>query len=198
MRRRQFVSGFAMATLAIIGKLIRKARPEGVSLHQSDALVEIACPAWCFRSRLVAATYPDYRAILPTSANGAAVDRIEFAAALDRLSAAADYNKDLTPLVALRWGDGELFVELARQPDAGADSMTALTQGGARIALSLPALSALVAEFDSKDLHLEITERTALVIRTEGKLGLLVSCKWNFEDPSHATGAGVEEQQRAA
>jgi DNA polymerase III sliding clamp (beta) subunit (PCNA family) len=36
-------------SIAIMGRLVKKARPERVTLRQSDALVELSCPAFTFR-----------------------------------------------------------------------------------------------------------------------------------------------------
>jgi DNA polymerase III subunit beta len=67
------------ASLAVMGKLIRKARPERVVLRQSGKLIEMACPAFTFTSRLVDAQFPDYQRILPTSGQVAAVAQADLA-----------------------------------------------------------------------------------------------------------------------
>lgn len=53
--------------------------------------------------------------------------------------------------------------------------------------MSLPALVALVAEFDNESLRLEVAEGRALVIRTNSKLGMLSSCRWNFGEAAALT-----------
>jgi DNA polymerase III sliding clamp (beta) subunit (PCNA family) len=145
-------------------------------------------------SRLIDATYPDYRAILPAATEFATVANADLASALDRLAAVA--TDAATPLVALDLCGGQLAVYLARQPLDGTDIIAAKTRGDARIALNLPALSSLVAEFSAERLQLDITDRHILSIQGGDKLGLITECKWQFkEHPSCAAGAGGEADE---
>ena len=177
--------------VTIMARLIRRTRPATVSLRRSDTLFEVIAPAFTFTTRLIDAIFPDYQRVFFASANVATCARSEdLAAALARLSAsAAAAAGAATPLVALTWTGGKpLQIFLPRQPDDGADVLPAETQGDARIALSLPALVALVAEFRAAEsLRLEVEEGRALVIRTNSKLGMLTSCRWNFGEVAALT-----------
>jgi DNA polymerase-3 subunit beta len=88
------------------------------------------------------------------------------------------------PLAALSWvGGGQLHVFLPRQPADAADFIAAEAKGAARIALSLPQLSAMIANFDSNRIHLAADGDGPLVLRGDGeKLGVLMPCRWDFED----------------
>jgi DNA polymerase III subunit beta len=161
-------------------RLIRQTRPKRVTLRRSGTLLEAATPAFACVMRLIDATYPDYQRILPQpSANVATCLRSDLSGALERLATVAA----TMPLVALTWLAGKpLHLFLARQPDAGSDVIAAETQGKALIALALPALASLVAEFDTESLRLEAADDRALVIRADTKLGVLISCRWNFRE----------------
>ena len=175
--------------VTIMARLIRRTRPATVSLRRSDTLFEVIAPAFTFTTRLIGVIFPDYRRVLFAAANVAACARSDLSSALARLSASAVAAAGAaTPLVALTWTGGKpLQIFLPRQPDDGADVLPAETQGDARIALSLPALVALVAEFDNESLRLEVAEGRALVIRTNSKLGMLSSCRWNFGEAAALT-----------
>jgi DNA polymerase-3 subunit beta len=138
--------------VTIMARLIRRTRPDKVSLRRSDTLFEVIAPAFTFTTRLIDATYPDYqRVIFAVSANVAICASADLSSALARLAAVADAGA-ASPLVALQWAGGKpLSIFLPRQPDDGADALPAETTGDARIALSLSALVTLVAEFRSAE-----------------------------------------------
>jgi DNA polymerase III subunit beta len=161
-------------------RLIKQTKPERVTLRRGGTLLEAITPAFTCVMRTIDATYPDYVRILPgPSTNVATCSRSDLSAALERLATAAA----TMPLVALTWLAGKpLHLFLARQPGAGSDVISAETQGKAQIALALPAFAALVAEFDGESLRLEAADDRALIIRAETKLGVLISCRWNFRE----------------
>jgi DNA polymerase-3 subunit beta len=166
--------------VAAMVRLIKATKPEHVTLRRGGTLLEAATPAFSCVMRLIDAAYPDYERILPSpSANFATCLHSDLSAALERLATVAA----TVPLVALTWLAGKpLHLFLARQPDAGSDVICAETQGKAQIALALPALASLVAGFDTESLRLEAADDRALVIRADTKLGVLISCKWNFRE----------------
>jgi DNA polymerase-3 subunit beta len=173
------------SAVAVMARLIRRTKPEQVSLRRAGTLFEIGTEAFAFTTRAVDAIFPDYRRVIPDGPRLAVAtcEAPPLAAALTRLSAIANAGRALN-LVALAWSTGKpLRLFLPRQPDDGADAIAAAgTEGTARIALSLPAFAALVAEFDGL-LRLEVEEGRALVIRDDSyKLGVLTFCRWNFEE----------------
>jgi DNA polymerase-3 subunit beta len=174
----------AVTTLMRLAKLTR---PERVTLRRGGTLLEAATSAFACVMRTIDATYPDYQRILPApSTNAATCLRADLSAALERLATVAAAQ----PLIALTWlADKPLHLFLARQPGAGKDVIPAETQGTAKIALALPALAALVAEFNGESLRLEVEQSRALVIHAGAKLGMLTSCNWNFREEAEALSA---------
>jgi DNA polymerase III subunit beta len=171
-----------IASVAAATKLIKKTGEEHVTLRRGLLLLEISAPGFIMTTRLIDATYPDYRRILPApSANVAILARADLASALARLAAVEAF-----PVVAVCWhGDRSINLVLPRQPGDGFDIVDAETSGVMRMAFSLPALMALVDQFDDDTLRIEATEGGAfgaLVIRTDNKFGMLTSCRWNFEE----------------
>jgi DNA polymerase-3 subunit beta len=165
---------------ATMMRLVKATRPEKLKLRRGGPLLDLVAPDFICTTRLIDTAYPEYESILPApSANVAACTQSDLSAALERLTATAV----ILPLVALRWTEGRpLQLFLPRQPDDGADIVAARTTGFAQIALSLPALADLVAEFGSEELRLEVEQNRAVVIRTDRKLGMLTSCRWNFRE----------------
>ena len=188
------------SAVAIMARLIRRTKPERVSLRRAGPLFEIGTEAFAFTTRVIDAIFPDYRRVIPDGPHPAVAtcEAPPLVAALTRLSAIASAGRALN-LVALAWSSGAARVFLPRQPDDGADALAAAgTEGTAQIALSLPAFAALVAEFDGL-LRLEVEEGRALVIRDDSyKLGVLTSCRWNWEAAAPAdwpaTALGFESQ----
>jgi DNA polymerase-3 subunit beta len=166
--------------VAAMMRLVKATRPMKVKLRRAGPLLDLTAANFTCTTRLIDAIYPEYGRILPPpSDNLAACNRALLVAALERLKATAT----TLPLVALRWTEHEpLQLFLPRQPDDGADAIAAKTTGNAQIALSLPAFANLVAEFGSEDLRLEVVQERAVVIRTDRKLGMLSSCRWNFRE----------------
>jgi DNA polymerase III sliding clamp (beta) subunit (PCNA family) len=176
-----------IAAVTTLARMIKQTKPERVILRRGGTLLEAATPAFACVMRTIDAQYPDYERILPPpSTNAATCLRSDLSAALERMATVAA----TMPIVALTWLAGRpLNLYLARQPDAGSDIIAADTSGKAQIALALPAFAALVAEFDTERLRLEAADERALVIRADAKLGVLISCKWNFREAEALTAA---------
>jgi hypothetical protein len=175
-------SNLPAPSIAAMARLIKKAKPDSAAFRRGERLFEVAAPGFNFVTRLIGERFPSYECVLPpASRNVATVSRAELRAALARLEAVAVTDTKLTPLVALSWKAGKpIDVFLVRELDAGVDTIGAGTTGAAQIAFALPVLAALIDEFSDESLRLEIEQ--SLIIRTSAKLGLLVSCKWQFAE----------------
>jgi hypothetical protein len=169
------------ASVTIVARLIKRTKPDKVTLRRAGTLFEVSAPNFRFTTRTIDAIFPDYARVIPHDAEGIATcAAADLTAALARLGAIAN-GGPVMPLVALVLSAGKLKLFLPRQPDDGADAIVAEVHGQARIALALPALGALVAEFRVERLRLEVKEERALVISDgDGKIGVLTSCRWNF------------------
>jgi DNA polymerase-3 subunit beta len=166
----------------LLQKLIKATKAQHVTLRRAKALFAVTAPNFEFVTKLIDAAYPEYARVLPSTApNLVTCVRADLTAALMRLAAVTDGEM---PLAALSWvGGGQLHVFLPRQPADAADFLAAEAKGAARIALSLPQLSAMIANFDSNRIHLAADGDGPLVLRGEGeKLGVLMPCRWDFED----------------
>jgi DNA polymerase-3 subunit beta len=172
----------AKAVTALI-RLIKQTNPDKVTLRRSGALFAVTGPGFEFITGLVDAKYPDYERVLPrASTNVALCRRSDLIGALARLDAVANVEP---PLVALSWVDGgPLILSLPRQPGDATDFVAAEAKGAARIALSIPQLTAMVANFSSDRLHLEASGGYGpLALRGErNKFGVLMGCRWNFDE----------------
>jgi DNA polymerase III subunit beta len=171
------------ASITIAARLIKRTRPDKVTLRRAGTFFEISTERFTLTTRLINETYPDYARVIPNGlTNSATCDTTQLTAALARLSAIARADDGaISPLVGLTWTTAKpIGLYLLRQPDDGIDAIAAETVGPARIALSLRALATLVAEFRADRLSLAVDEGRALIIRTEGKLAVLTACRWNF------------------
>jgi DNA polymerase-3 subunit beta len=170
------------SAVALAG-LIRHTKSDKVLLRRSKAMLAANGNGFEFTTRLIDAIYPAFEAMIPEmTANTVTVDRVELLAALARLTAIANGER---PLIALTWTEGEpLHVFLPRQPDDGADDISAETKGRARTVLVLVQLTAMLGEFSDKFLHLSATDR--LLITDENKIGVLMGCAWSFQDEAAA------------
>jgi DNA polymerase-3 subunit beta len=142
----------------VLTRLIRHTKSDRITLRRSKAMLAASGNGFEFTTRLIAFEFPDYKALVPEpSANTVSVDRAEMLAALARLTAIAsgDY-----PLIGLTWIEvGPLHLFLPRQPDDGADDISAEAKGRARIVLVPSQLTAMLGEFNGKRVQLDATER---------------------------------------
>jgi DNA polymerase-3 subunit beta len=170
------------ASVVIMTKLLKTAKPATVKLRRTERLLGMSAPTFAFVTRLISTPFPRYQVILPkASSNAAGISRGDLARALRRLTAAAT-DCAATPLIALAWNIGpSLGLYLAREPGNGADIIEAATKSEAEIVVALPALAGLVNEFSADRLHLEKTDTGALLIKAGDKLAVLSSCKWKTE-----------------
>jgi DNA polymerase III subunit beta len=170
------------ATTAI-QKILRKTKPEKVTLRRSKALLMVETPSITFVTKLINAEYPDYRRIIPqASANAITCNSDTLVAALRRLAAVAAEDK---PLIALQWQHGQgLELFLARQPDDGHDVVAAETAGNGRVAAQLSLLAELLEEIAGDTISLSTDSAHApIVVRLVGDerlLALLMPCAHNF------------------
>jgi DNA polymerase-3 subunit beta len=174
----------------LVQKLIRATKTQQVTLRRDRALFAVTAPGFEFTTRLVDAVYPEYARVLPKATpNVVTCDRAALGGALIRLAAIADGEPPL--LVALAWGDGgPLRVFLPRQPGDANDVITAEASGATRIALSLPQLTDMIGNFDCDRIRLAADGDGPLVLHGDvNKLGVLMSCRWNFRKEDHGANA---------
>jgi len=168
-----------------LAKLVQQTKAEAVTLRRSSGMFCATAPGFELTTSLIDATYPSYQRVIPAaSSNSARCVRAELADALARLDAVAA-DADGGPLVALSWADGgPLQLFLPRQPGDATDFISAEVQGTAKIALSLNQLRLMVDTFDDDRLQIEsVNANTPITMRGEraNKIGVLFSCRWNFE-----------------
>jgi DNA polymerase III subunit beta len=166
-----------------LARLVEQTRAHVVTLRRSNSMFCVTASGFELVTSLIDATYPAYqRVIPPASSNNAHCVRSELHEALLRLEAVAAGTE--APLVALSWADGgPLQLFLPRQPLDAVDVINAEAHGSAQVALSLSQLRTMVANFDDDRLHIESADAdTPITIRGEhDRLGVLFSCRWNFE-----------------
>jgi DNA polymerase III subunit beta len=164
-----------------IQKLLKKTKPEKVTLGRSRALLMVQTPDITFITRLIDAEFPAYEKIVPeAAANIVTCDSGDLVAALKRLAAVAADNK---ALIALQWQRGrglELF--LAGQPDDGHDLVAAETTGNGQVAAKLSLLTELLEEIDGDTISLSTDSAGSPIVirRDERLLALLMPCAHNF------------------
>jgi DNA polymerase III subunit beta len=164
------------AAIRVLERLLRATKPETVTLRRSHTVFAASAPGFEILSGVIDAAYPNYEQALPLPGNSASCQRADLVAALSRLKAVA--VGDL-PLIMLTWVDGEpIRLFLANDPDAGGDAVAAQTYRSARMALSLPQLTVLLAEFKDDALLIDMTDR-GVIIRQGDKFGLLMSCRFD-------------------
>jgi DNA polymerase-3 subunit beta len=165
------------STVTMLMRLLRQVKPERVLLRRSRAVFSASSPGFEIVSGLIDAAFPDLQRALPRAGtDSASCQRVELLGALARLKAVAGGE---FPLIGLEWiAGGPLRLCVARQPDVGAEPITAKTSGSARKAFSMFELTALIAEFSDTAITLEASDR-ALIIRQGSKLGALAECSWH-------------------
>jgi DNA polymerase-3 subunit beta len=165
-----------------LSTLIKRAKPATVTLARSRSLFAVTCPAFSLTCRLIDGEYPDYQRVLPAaSANVAIVDRADMISAVARMRAVASTE---LPLVALSWEEsGPLRMSLPQSGDAE-DFLQADTRGNTAVAVAVSQLAIMIGEFSSKRIELEAAGGNSPVLfrGDADKLGLLTSCRWDFEN----------------
>jgi DNA polymerase-3 subunit beta len=123
----------------IICKLLGDKEIERLTLRRNRTLIEVAATKFAFISKLIDATYPDYRRIVPEpSGNTVVVDRTELVRAFARVQAATPESKK-APTVGLAWSldDPLLYVCVPGWPDLADDPIAAEVSGNGRIAFKI-------------------------------------------------------------
>jgi DNA polymerase III subunit beta len=167
----------------VIQKILRKTKPEKVTLRRSKALLMMKTPDITFITKLIDAEFPAYERIIPeAAANVVTCDNGDLVATLKRLAAVATDDKTL---IALQWQHGQgLGLFLARQPDDGHDVVAAETTGNGQVAARLSLLAELLEEINGDAISLSTDGTGApIVIRLVGDerlLALLMPCAHNF------------------
>jgi DNA polymerase III subunit beta len=167
----------------VIQKLLKKTKPEKVTLRRSKTLLMVQTPSLTFITKLIDAEFPAYEAVIPkASKNTVVCGSGDLVAALKRLEAVAADN---SALIALRWkGGAKLEVFLAKQPDDGHDVVAAETAGNGQVAAKLSLLAELLEEIDGDTISLSTDSPSSpIVIRLVGDeqlLALLMPCAHNF------------------
>jgi DNA polymerase III subunit beta len=138
---------------AVIAKL------DGCTVQIDDKCIEAFNHTCCFAHKLIDATFPNYeRAISAPSGNSIEVDRIELIGALKRLLCVATQEKSVTKIAALEWTDDELSLSLARQPDAAADVLPAITSGSCRTGLAVGMFIDLLGAISTERIMLDASD----------------------------------------
>jgi DNA polymerase-3 subunit beta len=166
---------------AVISGLVK--RQGRLTLRRSRTLLAVVGPDFEYITRLIAADYPPYQAIVPAdSPNAITCDRADLLATLWRLHAVA--LAEPTPLVALAFERApQLRLYLARQPDDGADAIPAEARGATRIAAPLRQLADMINEFGSDRICIEAATGQPIVIHGDrGKLAVIAATAWDFGD----------------
>jgi DNA polymerase-3 subunit beta len=169
-----------IAAVAALKKMLVQAKADRVLIRRSQGLIEFNTRNFCFVSRLIDATYPDYERIIPApAADTASCDRAELLSAVVRLAAVATSE---APLVGLRWSDGDhLDLFLARQPNDGIDTIGAKPHGSAQVAVPIRQLIEILKEFNCERILIETSNEQPILLHGDGeKLGLIARATWNF------------------
>jgi len=163
-----------------IARLVRHTKSDRVLLRRSKSMLAANGRGFSFTTRLIDATYPAFEALIPElTANTVTVDRVELLAALARLIAIASGE---ALLVALIWTEGgPLHAFLPRQPNDGADDITAETKGRGRLVLVPSQITAMLNEFSAQRVLL-VSAADRLMITDRNKLGVVMTCWWPFRD----------------
>jgi DNA polymerase III subunit beta len=135
------------------------AKLDGCSLQINDKCIEAFTDTVHFSHKLIAATFPAYeRAIPAPSGNSVEVDRLELIAALKRLLCVATQEKSVVKLAALEWADDEMSLSLARQPDAAADVLPAITTGSGKTGLAVGMFIDLLGAISAERIMLDASD----------------------------------------
>lgn len=172
----------AKAVQAIV-RLVEQTQADVVTLRRSRTMFCVTSSRFELTTSLIDTTYPDYAAVIPAASdNAASCVRAELYEALRRLEAVAAGTE--TALVALSWiAGGPLQLFLPKQPLDAADDIGAETRGSSQVVLALPQLRAMVDTFSGDRLAIESGgDGAPITMRGKSsKLGVLTSCRWNFE-----------------
>ena len=146
-----------LASVKLAVKLLKKTKPATVQLRRSPHLLEISTPQLTLISKLIAGNFPDYRRLIPATADRSfTVQRAELLAALERLEAV---HKVDMPIAGLSWQDGgRVALSLLREPDAASDEIAATCSGQARIPVALSKFHELVDQLPAETLTIEQAE----------------------------------------
>lgn len=173
----------------IVGKLLADRANERITLRRSATLLEIEGASFTFISKMVDATYPDYRRVVPQpSSNTATVSRSELARALARISAVLDPQvKSISRLVGLMWRapEQELRLCVPGWPDMADDVVAAEVTGNSKTALRIAYFDGLLDELAGERVKLDANDASSPMLVTDPEVAdllmLLMPCAWPFE-----------------
>jgi DNA polymerase-3 subunit beta len=152
----------------IILKLLADRSHEFIGLRRSATLLVVEAAAFNFTSKLIDATYPDYKRAIPKPSNQAVtVERAALAQALERVKAVADPTVRARPLCGLAWQDNELRLCLAGHSDAADDVIDAMVDGAGRTAAQIHHLVELLEGINSKRVRIDAADALAPVLITD-------------------------------
>jgi DNA polymerase III subunit beta len=156
------------AAVKIILKLLADKSNERIVLRRSAALLAVEGAKFNFTSKLIDATYPDYKRAVPKPSNQTVtVERAALVQALGRVRAVADPATRAKPLCSLAWQDNELRLCLAGHPDAADDVIDAAVDGAGRTAAQIGHLAELLEGINGKRVRLDAADALAPVLITD-------------------------------
>jgi DNA polymerase III subunit beta len=177
------------SAVKIAVKLLADGSNERITLRRSATLLAIEGARFTFISKLIDATFPDYRRVVPQpSSNTATVARGELARALARIGAVLDPQvKSVSRLGGLTWRapEAELRLCVPGWPDMADDVVAAEVTGNGRTALRIGYLAELLDELAGERVKLDANDASSPMLVTDPEdadlLTLLMPCVWPFE-----------------
>jgi DNA polymerase III subunit beta len=164
-----------------LAKGVKATKPDRVTLRASKRLLAVDGDSFGFVSKLIDYPFPDTSRVIPKpSPNYLICKPADLLAALRRIVAVATSE---APLIALSFdGTPSLHVALARQPNDGSDTIEAEATGTARVVAVPAQFIAMLSQFESDHVRIEVTSDQQPVTICDGdKLALVLPCKWNWE-----------------
>jgi DNA polymerase-3 subunit beta len=155
-----------LESATLLARLLRKAKAERVELRSTKNLLTAVCAPFEFCSKLIDATYPNYRPLISNELKATCeVDRDDLIAALQRLDAVADPT--WRPAIAvIAWGDNQLALSLDDDDDTAADAIAADTNGHCKTAAQVGRLLELLRHLDGDRVRLGSTDPGAPIVFT--------------------------------
>jgi DNA polymerase-3 subunit beta len=149
-------------------RLLADKSHEFIGLRRSPTLLAVEAVRFNFISKLIDASYPDYKRVIPQpSKQAVTVERAALAQALERIKAVADPAVRAMPVCSLAWQDNELRLYLAGHPDAADDVIDAAVDGPGRTAAQIGHLAELLESFNGKRVRIDAADAMTAVLITD-------------------------------